>query len=61
MAAKLRNIKLTSVDLVRTGANPEANICLFKSLDFPKPVGSFDTIEEIGETQRYDWIEEINR
>lgn len=33
MATKLRNLKLTSVDLVRAGANQEADICLFKSLD----------------------------
>ncbi len=32
MAAKLTNLKLTSVDLVRAGANQEADICLFKSL-----------------------------
>lgn len=33
MATKLRNLQLTSVDLVRSGANQEADICLFKSLD----------------------------
>lgn len=33
MATKLRELKLTSVDLVRNGANQEADICLFKSLD----------------------------
>lgn len=33
MATKLRNLQLTSVDLVRAGANQEADICLFKSLD----------------------------
>ncbi len=31
MATKLRNMRLTSVDLVRAGANQEADICLFKS------------------------------
>ena len=28
---KLTNLKLTSVDLVQRGANPDADICLFKS------------------------------
>ena len=30
---KLKNMKLTSVDLVPQGANPDADICLFKSAD----------------------------
>lgn len=34
MATKLKNMKLTSVDLVRAGANQEADICLFKSADY---------------------------
>lgn len=33
MATKLKNMHLTSVDLVRAGANQEADICLFKSAD----------------------------
>ena len=33
MANKLRNLHLTSVDLVRAGANQEADICLHKSAD----------------------------
>lgn len=33
VATKLKNMKLTSVDLVRAGANQEADICLFKSAD----------------------------
>lgn len=33
MATKLKNMRLTSVDLVRTGANQEADICIVKSLD----------------------------
>lgn len=33
MANKLKNLRLTSVDLVRRGANQEADICLFKGLD----------------------------
>ncbi len=33
MATKLKNLQLTSVDLVKAGANQEADICLYKSLD----------------------------
>lgn len=33
MATKLKNMKVTSVDLVRAGANQEADICLFKSAE----------------------------
>lgn len=33
MATRLKNMKLTSVDLVRRGANQEAHISLFKGLD----------------------------
>lgn len=33
MATRLKNMKLTSVDLVRAGANQEADICLYKSAD----------------------------
>lgn len=30
MATKLKNLKITSTDVVDRGANPEANICFFK-------------------------------
>lgn len=33
MATKLKNMHLTSVDLVRAGANQEADICLYKSAE----------------------------
>lgn len=33
MATKLKNLRLTSVDLVKAGANQEADICLYKSAD----------------------------
>lgn len=33
MATKLKNLRLTSVDLVRCGANQEADICIVKGLD----------------------------
>lgn len=36
MATKLKKMRLTSVDLVRAGANQEADICLFKSADPPE-------------------------
>lgn len=39
MATKLRNLEITSTDLVNQGANPDAHICLFKSApppDIPK-------------------------
>lgn len=37
MANKLKNLRLSSVDLVRNGANQEADICLFKSADPEDP------------------------
>lgn len=37
MATKLKKMRLTSVDLVRAGANQEADICLFKSVEPPSP------------------------
>lgn len=33
MATKLKNLRLTSVDLVKAGANQEADICIYKSAD----------------------------
>ncbi len=53
LAAKLTNLKLTSVDLVRAGANQEADICLFKSLSAgriitPDDPNRFDIIIERG-------------
>ncbi len=55
MAAKLKNLKLTSVDLVRAGANQEADICLYKSMT---PPDGFDEIEEIVK-EPFDEIEEV--
>lgn len=37
MANKLKKMHLTSVDLVRRGANQEADICLFKGMDPSEP------------------------
>lgn len=51
MATKLKKMALTSVDLVRAGANQEANICLFKSAD-PPP-----TEEETGIFKKFlNWL-----
>ncbi len=50
MAAKLKNIRLTSVDLVHSGANPEADICLFKS--------GKEVVRE-NDPDRYDIIHEL--
>ena len=65
MATKLQNMKLTSVDLVRAGANQEADICLFKSLDGapqeePKtePPKATRTISK-SDPDRFDHIEEV--
>lgn len=57
MATKLKNMRLTSVDLVPAGANQEADICLFKSLDgepaAPRTISKSDP-------DRYDHIEEFD-
>ena len=37
MATKLKNLRLTSVDLVRAGVNQEADICLYKSAEQDPP------------------------
>ncbi len=51
MAAKLKNIRLTSVDLVRAGANQGADICLYKSAEPPVSDEQFVEIEEIEEIE----------
>ena len=55
MATLLKNMKLTSVDLVGRGANQEAHISLFKGLppdaDEPRTVSKSDP-------DRYDYITE---
>lgn len=42
MTTKLKNLQLTSVDLVRAGANQEADICLYKSADDVEPDNGVD-------------------
>jgi len=49
MTTKLTDLRLTSVDLVRTGANQQADICLFKSAaptEAESAATELETIEE---------------
>lgn len=61
MATKLKDLKLTSVDLVRAGANQEADICLFKSAD---PAYTPEATEGLTEPEKnifkrfLDWLRE---
>lgn len=58
MATKLKKMKLTSVDLVRAGANQEADICLFKSADPPEAAES-PTEKETNIFKRFiHWLRE---
>lgn len=47
MATKLKNMQLTSVDLVRAGANQDAKICLYKSDHVPDESNVGESNEEI--------------
>ena len=58
MATKLKKMKLTSVDLVRAGANQEADICLFKSATPPEATES-PTAAETNIFKRFiNWLRE---
>lgn len=65
MTTRLKDLRLTSVDLVGAGANQEADICFYKSAAGP-PDGEprqnetdrFDEIEEVL-SDRYDEITEV--
>ena len=58
MATKLKNMRLTSVDMVRNGANQEADICLFKSAD-PEENPAQPTTEEKNIFKRFvNWLRE---
>lgn len=58
MATKLKNMRLTSVDLVRNGANQEADICLFKSAD-PTEATEAPTERETNIIKRFlNWLRE---
>lgn len=65
MATKLRNLRLTSVDLVRAGANQEADICLYKSLDGdptkepPREAPKASRTISKSDPNRFDHIEEF--
>lgn len=59
MATKLKKMKLTSVDLVRAGANQEADICLFKSADPPPESAESPTEPEKNIFKRFiAWLRE---
>lgn len=54
MATKLKNLRLTSVDLVRAGANQEADICLYKSAEQDPP-----TAQDEGIFKRFlNWLKD---
>lgn len=58
MANKLKGLKLTSVDLVRSGANQEADICLYKSAEEPPVIpseGGSSVVKSIIE-EFIDWM-----
>lgn len=58
MATKLKNMELTSVDLVKAGANQEASICIFKSLDGEAKKEPEDV--EKNDQNRFDYITELD-
>ena len=62
MATKLKNLKLTSVDLVRAGANQEAEICIFKSARTISKSDP-DRFEEIREVRKsnFDCIVDVTK
>ena len=59
MTTLLKNMKLTSVDLVGRGANQEAHISLFKGMDADptKAPAASRTISK-SDPHRYDYITE---
>ena len=63
MATKLKKMELTSVDLVRAGANQEADICLFKSLDGAPAEDEKTPVDQRtiskSDPNRYDILEEV--
>lgn len=59
MATLLKDLKLTSVDLVRAGANQEADICLYKSADYKDPPEATERPTEVEKNvfKRFiDWL-----
>lgn len=62
MARKLKNMRLTSVDLCRRGANQEADICIVKNLEGEPPEeapAAYRTISK-SDPDRFDYIEEFD-
>lgn len=55
MATKLKKMRLTSVDLVRAGANQQADICLYKSAE---PHAPTRTISK-SDPDRFDYLVEV--
>ena len=60
MANKLKKMRLTSVDLVRAGANQKADICIYKSMDGAPAEKPMRTISK-SDPNRFDIIEEITK
>lgn len=60
MANRLKNMRLSSVDLVRAGANQEADICLFKSAD-PEEDPTQPTTDEKNIFKKFiNWLRKTN-
>lgn len=59
MATLLKNMKLTSVDLVRRGANQEAHISLFKGMDADPEAEPLSRTISKSDPNRFDHIEEF--
>ena len=62
MATLLKNMKLTSVDLVGRGANQEAHISLFKGMDADptaEPPAAAQAIDK-SDPNRFDHIQEFD-
>lgn len=61
MATLLKNMKLTSVDLVRRGANQEAHISLYKGMDGEPETEDPTASGTVSKTDpnRFDHIEEF--
>lgn len=55
----LKNMRLTSVDLVGRGANQEADICLFKGLDAPTYTPIVSRTVSKSDPNRFDYIMEF--
>ncbi len=61
MATKLKNVRLTSVDLVRAGANQEADICLFKGMGAEARTEEPNPTKTVSKSSpdRFDYIREF--